>query len=92
MAPNTNSDEVVMAQTTAEDQEKNVTEDESNEEIVDKTKKRKCQMGWGPVIDDIKRTLGTHYIAEMTNFNQKTIAVSFFLFFACIAPAITFGA
>ena len=28
----------------------------------------------------------------MTNFNQKTIAVSFFLFFACISPAITFGA
>lgn len=28
----------------------------------------------------------------MTNFNQKTIAISFFVFFACIAPAITFGA
>ena len=28
----------------------------------------------------------------MTNFNLKTVAVSFFLFFACIAPAITFGA
>jgi hypothetical protein len=28
----------------------------------------------------------------MTNFNEKTIAVSFFLFFACISPAITFGA
>jgi hypothetical protein len=27
----------------------------------------------------------------MINFNQKTVAVSFFLFFACIAPAITFG-
>jgi len=28
----------------------------------------------------------------MTNFDQKTVAVSFFVFFACIAPAITFGA
>ena len=30
--------------------------------------------------------------AEMSNFNQKTVAISFFVFFACIAPAITFGA
>ena len=28
----------------------------------------------------------------MINFNFKTIAVSFFLFFAAVAPAITFGA
>ena len=28
----------------------------------------------------------------MSNFNQKTVAISFFVFFACIAPAITFGA
>jgi hypothetical protein len=44
------------------------------------------------IINDIKSTLGTHWVAEMTNFNQKTVAVSFFLFFACVAPAITFGA
>lgn len=36
--------------------------------------------------------LQTWWCQEMTNFNQKTVAVSFFLFFACIAPAITFGA
>ena len=48
--------------------------------------------GWGKgIIKDIKRTLGTHWVAEMTNPNQKTAAVSFFLFFACISPAITFG-
>ena len=34
----------------------------------------------------------TWWRVEMTNLNMKTIAVSFFLFFACIAPAITFGA
>jgi len=34
----------------------------------------------------------TWWCQEMKNFNQKTVAVSFFLFFACIAPAITFGA
>jgi hypothetical protein len=44
------------------------------------------------IISDYCSTVGTHWFAEMTNFNQKTIAVSFFLFFACIAPAITFGA
>ena len=44
------------------------------------------------IISDFKQTIGTHWVKEMTNFNQKTIAVSFFLFFAAIAPAITFGA
>ena len=44
------------------------------------------------IVDDVKRTLGTHWRSEMTNFNQKTVAISFFVFFACIAPAITFGA
>ncbi len=46
----------------------------------------------GNIIDDVKQTIGKHWIQEMTNFNQKTIAVSFFLFFAAVAPAITFGA
>lgn len=49
------------------------------------------QVGQG-IVEDVKRTLGTHWRAEMTNFNQKTVAISFFVFFACIAPAITFGA
>ena len=44
------------------------------------------------IITEFKATIGSHWIKEMTNFNQKTIAVSFFLFFAAIAPAITFGA
>eukprot|EP00588_Corethron_pennatum_P005679 CAMPEP_0194297832 /NCGR_PEP_ID=MMETSP0169-20130528/59831_1 /TAXON_ID=218684 /ORGANISM="Corethron pennatum, Strain L29A3" /LENGTH=599 /DNA_ID=CAMNT_0039047751 /DNA_START=60 /DNA_END=1859 /DNA_ORIENTATION=+ len=44
------------------------------------------------IVDDFKQTVGTHWKAEMTNFNFKTIAVSFFLFFAAVAPAITFGA
>jgi hypothetical protein len=43
------------------------------------------------IIKEFKRTIGTHWKAEMTNFNQKTIAVSFFIFFAAAAPAITFG-
>ena len=44
------------------------------------------------VVREFKRTIGTYWVQEMTNFNQKTIAVSFFIFFAAVAPAITFGA
>jgi len=48
---------------------------------------------WGRgVMKDVKRTLGTHWKAELTNFNLKTIGVSFYMFFAAAAPAITFGA
>jgi hypothetical protein len=50
-----------------------------------------CNCGRG-IIQDFKRTTGTWWYKEMTNFNQKTIAVSVFIFFAAVAPAITFGA
>jgi len=47
---------------------------------------------WGRgIIKDFKQTVGSYWVMEMTNLNQKTIAVSFFLFFAAITPAITFG-
>ena len=49
--------------------------------------------GWGRGIKmDVQNTIAKYWKSEMTNLNQKTIAVSFFLFFACISPAITFGA
>ena len=44
------------------------------------------------IVADFKRTIGTWWLKEMTNFNTKTIAVSLFLFIAVIAPTITFGA
>ena len=48
---------------------------------------------WGRgVVREVKRTLGSWWWAEMTNPNLKTVAVSFFLYLACVAPAITFGA
>ena len=48
---------------------------------------------WGRGIRrEIKQTICTHWCKEMTNLNLKTIAVSFFLYLACVAPAITFGA
>jgi hypothetical protein len=47
---------------------------------------------WGKaIVTEFRRTIGTHWKQEMTNFNQKTVAVSFFIFFAAVAPAITFG-
>ena len=48
---------------------------------------------WGKGIQqDVKNTIGKYWCQEMTNFDQKTVAVSFFIFFAAISPAITFGA
>lgn len=48
---------------------------------------------WGKgIVADFSRTVGQHVGSEFTNFNSKTVAVSFFLFIAVIAPSITFGA
>ena len=34
-------------------------------------------MRWGKgIVRDFKRTVGTHWFEEMTNFNQKTVAVT----------------
>lgn len=47
---------------------------------------------WGRgIVADFQRTVLTNWTAEMSNLNQTVIATTFFLFFACIAPAITFG-
>jgi len=44
------------------------------------------------IVADLRRTVLTNWWKEMTNLNQTIVATTFFLFFACIAPAITFGA
>ena len=44
------------------------------------------------IVKDFKQTIGTWWCQEMSNFGIKTIGVSIFLFFAAVAPAITFGA
>ena len=47
---------------------------------------------WGRGIrHDLTSTVGTFWKKEMTNFQSRTLAVTFFLFFACVTPAITFG-
>lgn len=48
---------------------------------------------WGRgMIKDFKTTVGTHWVSEMTNFNQKTVAVSLLMFITVVAPTLTFGA
>ena len=50
-------------------------------------------MSWGKgIVNDFKRTVGTHWVEGMTNFNQKTIAVTLLMFISVIAPTLTFGA
>lgn len=44
------------------------------------------------IVSDFRTTVAKHWCEEMTKFNTKTIAVSFFMFIAVIAPSITFGA
>ena len=45
----------------------------------------------GGLIEDIKRRL-PHYASDFTDgLNSKSIASVFFLFFACLAPAVAFG-
>lgn len=47
---------------------------------------------WGrAIVSELRQTVGTWWWKEMTNLNQKTIAVSFFVFFAAVAPAIVSG-
>ena len=47
---------------------------------------------WGRgLISDFKTTVLTHWVEEMTNFNQKTIAVTLLLFISVIAFILTFG-
>jgi len=48
---------------------------------------------WGKgFIREVKSTVGTYWVSEMTNFNQKTVAVSLLMFISVIAPTLTFGA
>ena len=48
---------------------------------------------WGRALyDEVKSTIGTHWVSEVTNFNQKTVAVSALMFITVVAPTLTFGA
>jgi HCO3- transporter family len=66
-----------------------------NEDVMEDAGKITIDEGhiWGKaVLMEIKRTIGTHWIQEMINFNQKTIAVSILMFITVVSPTLTFGA
>ena len=68
---------------------------EGNADLIPDAGKLTIEKGnfWGKgIIGDFKRTVGTHWVKEMTNFNQKTIAVTLLVFISVIAPTLTFGA
>lgn len=49
----------------------------------------KCYKNLGQgALEDFNGTVKTWWVAEMSNLSLKTFAVGFFLFFACIAPAM----
>jgi len=48
---------------------------------------------WGVgMFAEFKGTVGTWWLKEMTNFNQKTVAVSCLIFISIIPPTLAFGA
>ena len=64
----------------------------SNDELVDGAGRVTLEPAqlWGKgIIGDIKRTIGSHWLEEMLNINQKTIAVSLLMFISVIAPTLT---
>ena len=75
-----NGDSDVTALTTVSSSNTNASHEEA-------PKKTKCRPGAG-IVQDYKQTIRTHWKEEMKNLSPKTIAVGFFLFFACIAPAM----
>ncbi len=46
---------------------------------------------FGGIVEDIKRRLPTYGADFKDGLNGKTLASVFFLFFACLAPAVAFG-
>jgi len=87
---------VLTSQTIMSDMEDdtpgNIENDDSHENEPDSPGEHTGCFQMQNIVQDFKQTVGTYWLREMINFNQKTIGVSFFLFFAAVAPAITFGA
>ena len=68
---------------------------EGNDDLVEDAGKVHLaeSQAWGKgIVADFKRTVGTWWVKEMTNFNQKTVAVSMLIFISIIPPTLAFGA
>jgi hypothetical protein len=91
MAPKMENSEIVEVLNTTDQTEHSTANDDL---IKDAGKVHMDEaQSWGVgIIKDIKRTVGTHWVEEMTNFNQKTVAVKLLMFISVIAPTLTFGA
>ena len=66
-----------------------------NEDLVEDAGKVKLELAqpWGRgIVADVKRTVLSHWVEEMNNFSQKTVAVTLLVFISVIAPTLTFGA
>lgn len=66
-----------------------------NNELIENAGKVILEEGkpWGKgICHDMRTTVGTHWVEEMVNFNQKTVAVTLLVFITVIAPTLTFGA
>jgi len=95
MAPNKQADLENVDLDDGHSNLKNFDSAPSNDELVEDAGKVHLDAAqpWGRgMLADVKRTVGTHWVAEMTNFNQKTVAVSLLMFITVIAPTLTFGA
>jgi len=84
------NEDVELGGDTSEDKEE-PEEHEHRPGFVSHNSTEKLGCGRG-IVKDFKQTIGTWWCKEMSNFSFKTIGVSIFLFFAAVAPAITFGA
>jgi hypothetical protein len=66
----------------------------SNQDLVEGAGQVHLDKGepWGRGIwIDVKRTVGSHWVSEVTKFNQKTVGVTLLLFISVIAPTLAFG-
>jgi len=84
------NEDVELGGDTSEDKEE-PEEHEHRPGFVSHNSTEKLGCGRG-IVKDFKQTIGTWWCKEMSNFSFKTVGVSIFLFFAAVAPAITFGA
>lgn len=63
--------------------------DENEEEDHYPSTSQSCGRG---IVRDAKTAVIPNWWKQMSVVNQKTIGVAFFMFFAAVAPAVTFGA
>lgn len=93
--PAPDAEDIVLTTDNADLKEKQTTQvtiDSKGEVFGEEESHHDSQSCGRGIIKDFRYTVMPNWKKQMINFNQKTIAVAFFMFFAAVAPAITFGA